>query len=229
MYVGRPHRDALSSAGTRGISGDGPGDAEVRQHGAAGRRLDEHVFRLYVAVDHARSGGGVERRGEIGRDPAGLLEIDASVAGQSLPQALALDLVHHVIEESVRGAGGVHGHDVRMAQASDGARFGEESTGDRRVRGQLGVDDLDRYWPVERGVGGPVDNSHPSATQLAIEPVLRTKRGLQRRERIGEGFHHGIRRLRKAGCKYTHRRSLAGNGCVPQGLEMFRVESKLTS
>ncbi len=150
-------------------------------------------------MDYARSGGGVERRGEIGRDPAGLFEIDAPVAGQALPQALALDLVHHVIEESVRGAGGVHGDDVRMAQASDGARFGEESAGDGRVRGQLGVDDLDRDGAVERRVGGAVDDSHAAAAQLAIEPVLRAEGGLQCRERIGEGVHHGIQPAPESG------------------------------
>ena len=54
--AGRAHRDALAGAGAAGLAGHRAGDAEVGQQRPSGRRLDQHVLRLHVAVHHARPG-----------------------------------------------------------------------------------------------------------------------------------------------------------------------------
>ena len=61
---------------------------------------------------------------------------------------------------------------------------------------QLGVDDLDGHPAVERGVGGEENHAHPAAPELALEPVLRPQRRLERGEEIEGGIAHVGNRLR---------------------------------
>ena len=107
-----------------------------------------------------------------------------------LSQALALHLVHDVVEEALRRAGRVHGDDAGVAEPRDGARFGEEAADDGRVSGELGVDDLDGHRAIERGVGRAEDDAHTAAPELALQPVLRRERCLESRERFDRRVAH---------------------------------------
>ena len=112
------------------------------------------------------------------------------LADQPLPEALARHFVHDVVEETVGRAGRVDGDDVGVAEPGDGARLGQEAADDRGVRGELGMDDLDRDSAVERGVGREKDDPHASASQLPLEPVLRLERALKCGEEIDGRFAH---------------------------------------
>ncbi len=136
--------------------------------------------------------GRVERLGQVGGDPGGLPGVEPPLARQPLSQAFAGDLVHHVIEQVARGAGGMDRHDVRMPQAGDGARLGEEPARDGRVGGQLGVDNLDRDGAIEGGIDGAEDDAHAPPPQLLAEPVLRAEGGLQGGKGISRGVRHGF-------------------------------------
>ena len=56
--------------------------------------------------------------------------------------------------------------------------------------GQLGMDHLDRHPAIERGIGGEKDHAHASAAQLALEPVLGAKGGLECGEEIDGRIAH---------------------------------------
>ena len=142
-------------------------------------------------MHHAGPAGGVERRGQVGHDPGDRGRIQPLLADEPLPEALALDLVHDVVEETVGVSGRVDRDDVGVAEPGDGARLGQEAAADRLVRGELGMDRLDGDPAVERGVGGEEDDAHPPATQLALEPILRFQYRLERGEEIEGRRRHG--------------------------------------
>ena len=86
-----------------------------------------------------------------------------------------------------------------MTKPGDGARLGQEAADDGGVRGELGMDDLDRDPAIERGVGREEDDPHPSPSQLALQPVLRLQRALEGREGIGRRVAHARNRSRGTG------------------------------
>jgi hypothetical protein len=101
--------------------------------------------------------------------------------------------------------------DVGVANAGEHARFGQEALGDRRVSGQLGVNDFDSDSAVERQVGGLKDHSHTPATKLPLKPVLRAERILKRAEEVEAGLAHDTSRWWQAG-HYTYGMRFRGKG-----------------
>jgi hypothetical protein len=64
-----------------------------------------------------------------------------------------------------------------MLQAGGETAFPMEPLG-IDLGGQLGRQHLDHYPPVERGLGRDEDPAHAAATELALDPIGRPKRGL---------------------------------------------------
>ena len=165
-------------------------DAEVGQQRAAGGLVEQDVLRLHVAVHHAGPARGVERRGQVAHDPGDRGRVQPLLPDEPLPEALALDLVHDVIEEAVGVSGGVDRDDVGVAEPGDGARLGQEAAADRLVLGELGMDRLDGDPAVERGVGCEEDDAHTPATQLPLEPILRFQYRLECGEQVEARRRH---------------------------------------
>ena len=117
---------------------------------------------------------------------------NATLAEEPLAQTLAGHFVHDVIEEAVGAAGGVDRDDVGVAHPRDRPGLGQKPAGDRLVRGELGVNDLDGYPAVERGIGGEKHHAHAPAAQLPLEPVL----GPERRLKCGEEVDGRIAHVR---------------------------------
>ena len=84
----------------------------------------------------------------------------------------------------------MHRDDVGVAQPGDGPGLGQEPPGDRLVRGELGMDDLDGDPAIEGGVGGEKNHAHATASQLPLEPVLRPERRLECGEEIDGRIAH---------------------------------------
>jgi hypothetical protein len=78
--------------------------------------VQQDVLRLDIAVDHPVLVGILERAGHVGRDAHRVLHAELRLAVELRPQRLAVDERHHIIEETVGGAGIEEGQDVRMLQ-----------------------------------------------------------------------------------------------------------------
>jgi hypothetical protein len=79
-------------------------DAEVCHHGvaAAGRGISqENVFRLDVPVHDAVAMGIVEGIGSFFRDPQRVSYGELALPLQPVAQRLALDVGHHIVEQSI--------------------------------------------------------------------------------------------------------------------------------
>ena len=125
--------------------------------------------------------GGVDGGRNVHRDPAGVLDRQLAVAIEPFPKGFARDAVHDVVKDFVRFAGGVHGDDVRVPDARDHPRLGEESLGYRGVDGEFGMDRLDRDIACEGDIASQEDDAHATASQFGSQFVLRSEGGLQAR------------------------------------------------
>ena len=174
-------------------------DTEVGQQRPPASRLEQDVLRLDVAMDQAGARRGVDGGGDVRRDPARVLRRELPLAIEPLPERLAGDPVHDEVEDVARLAGGVDGHDVRVSEPRDHARFGQEPLGDGAVDGEFGMDRLDRHVPGEGDVAGQEHHAHPAAAELRAQLVLGAEGGLQARGESGAWFGLGHPRAPREG------------------------------
>jgi hypothetical protein len=96
---------------------------------------------------------------------------------QHLGQRLPLHVLHGDEVDAVLGLAVVDDSDrVWVAQLRGEARLEEEAPLERRIllRGEVGVEDLERHHPVERRLHRLVDLAHPSGAEWGedAEPVV---------------------------------------------------------
>jgi hypothetical protein len=98
----------------------------------------------------------VERRRDGPRDLHGVFERKAMLSLEALPQRLAFDKRHHVVQQIVGAARVVHRHDVRMLQPARDLNLAQESLGPKAL-GQMRMQDLDGNRSVVPHVVRAVD------------------------------------------------------------------------
>ena len=113
-----------------------PRDPEVGQQRPrlVGCSVEENVFRLEVAMNHAGRTGGIESVGDIGGDSCRDGRLEAPVPGQALAQCFAREIVHHVVQLSGDLAGGMDRDDVGMTELRDGPGLGQKPSRHGSVR-----------------------------------------------------------------------------------------------
>ena len=126
----------------------------------------------------------VQRRRNGARDLHGLFERELMLAFEALPQRLALDERHHVIQQVVGLAGVVHRHDVRMLQATGDLDLAQESLGAEAL-GEMRVKHFERDRTVMADVLRAVHRRHAAATDFMRDVVAARERGPQ----LGEYVH----------------------------------------
>ncbi len=197
---GRADRDPLPSRRGRGNAAAGRArDPEIGEQCTAGGRVQQDILRLHVAMDEPGLVRGPKRCCDVGHDALHLVGRERTLAVEPLAEALAGYLVHHVVKDPAGGPGMVDCDDVGVANAGEHARFGEKALCDRRMSGELWVDDFHRDSAVEGQVGGLKDHAHTPATKLALKPVLRPERILERAEEVEDGLAHDTSRWWQAG------------------------------
>ena len=101
----------LGHPGAAGLAGR-QRDTEVGHQRAT--VVQQDVLRLDVAVDHPVAVGVVERAGDLGRDPDGIVDRELLLAAQPVAQRFAFHERHHIVRgrsrpRPSRGAGGCGG------------------------------------------------------------------------------------------------------------------------
>jgi len=134
---------------------------------------DEHVLRLDVPVEDARSVDGGERAGDLAAGVETEVLGDVPKLVQELPKRLPLDELHREVEGGLAidlGLAGVEGaHHVLVADATARLHLPLEAGAEPLPRDEVGVDDLER----DRAVGplGAVDRAHAAGAELRDRPV----------------------------------------------------------
>ena len=97
MYSGVPTMRPVSVSRSPARRAGRERDAEVGDHGLA--LVQQDVLRLDVAVDHALQVRVMERGGDLPDDADRLVDRELPLAGEPLPQRLARDEGHDVVEQ----------------------------------------------------------------------------------------------------------------------------------
>ena len=117
-------------------------------------------------------------------------------------EGLSLGVLHDVVEQPVRLAGGINGHDIGMRQSGQESGFPEKPLG-LGGRGEFRTENLDRHLAPEGGIVGQIDHTHPTRGDLADHVVLRFEGGSDPSEKVVHGLEcpvpRGIRQGRRLG------------------------------
>jgi len=157
-----------------------PGHAEVHDLDLV-RRRDEHVLRLEVAMDHARSMDRDQPPGDLASEVPGQLLRDAAQILEEGPERLAL----HELHDQHVPAAVAHGqvvavettHHVVVIDLPAELRLAEEALEEVRTLLEMLVHDLERdaragFEPVYALLDlGQVDGTHPPGPELAKHAV----------------------------------------------------------
>ena len=195
----------------RGV--DGLGDAEVGDLHLAGRG-DQDVARLDVAVHQAggvrdlqRAAGLLEHVQRVPqRQPAGALEHRV--------QRLAVDQLHHQVGGAALAvhvglAVVVDAGDARVVEHRGGARLGAEPLDELGVRGELGLEHLDRDAAAQPAVDGLPHLAHAAGGDQPLQPVAAGQRHTNARAH-GPSLQRGGDRRPARSARRARRRSRTG-------------------
>ena len=198
--------------GDLGIPGLPVGDQE-RLHQAEVEDLDHvvvglvqqhHVRRLEVAVNDAELVRLTQRPadllGDVENPPPG----KGLVVRQHLCQRLPLHVLHGDEVDAVLGLPVVDDGDrVRVAQLRGEAGLEEEAALERRIllRGEVGVEDLQRHHAVQRRLHRLVDLPHPARTERREDAEAVVQDAAD--QRIG-GAHDGWNRALGIALEHAH-------------------------
>ena len=111
---------------------------------------------------------------------------------QPLPESLALDVGHHVVDQAVGLVGIVERENVRVMKPGRGLDLVKEASGSHASR-DVRPEHLDRDLAVVLEIVGEEDLRHPALTQLALDPVA----GGDRSTEALDQFRHNRRPARE--------------------------------
>jgi hypothetical protein len=147
---------------------------------------DHDVVRLEVTMNHVVGVGvrdGLSDLLEDGQEPTAVSgQVGASF--EKFSQRLAFDELHGEERSAVgKRAKIMHGRDIRVLQLAGNAGLVGKPTSRARGGREPILENLDRDFPSEDGVGGAIDGSHAAAGDLLAEGVA--SGGYVRRRRGG--------------------------------------------
>src|SRR5262249_24461901 len=109
-------------------------DAEVGDHGAPGRRVEQDVVGLDVAMYHAHAMRVGQRIGNLTHDAARLVDPQRTAPAKTVADATAFDEPHHEIDDALALVDRVDGNDVRVTEPRRGLRFTQKSLANVRTK-----------------------------------------------------------------------------------------------
>ncbi|MBS1152727.1 MAG: hypothetical protein H6Q89_4425 [Myxococcaceae bacterium] len=184
-----------------------PRDSEVEQPRLfleVGRRRQQHVLGLEVAVDDALGVDRGEALGELGEDPQRAIDRHRAQAQPRL-ERLALDELHHQAGEVLVEAELDHPHHRRVVDRGEQPRLALEPLGHPRLEVEILAQHLHRHGATEGQLGGAVDQPHSAAAEQGVDPEAAVEDQRAGGER--GGADPGVGEARQARLVFGHSRS----------------------
>ena len=104
--------------------------------------------------------GSVESAGYLGEDRERSLGRELALALEDRLQVAPLDVAHRQVELAVPLARLVDRDDVWVVERRREPRLLQKAGSEAFVLGQLGRDQLQSHWALERQIGRPVNDAH---------------------------------------------------------------------
>jgi hypothetical protein len=143
------------------------GDPEVAEVDVRAR--DQHVRGLDVAVHEAGGVRGVEGAADLRDDRGRPARREPPLAAQERVEVRARDVAHDQVEVAVLLAGAVDRDHVRVVDRRGQPRLALEALAERRVRGAVGGDQLQRDRPAEAKLRRAVDDAHAAGAEQLLD------------------------------------------------------------
>jgi hypothetical protein len=156
-------------------TGDGDGQCDPEVCDNCVTRLEQQVLWLDVAMDHAALMCVAQSAGHFPRDPNGVANGEQLLAVEALPERLAFDERHDVIEETIDLTRREYGNDVRMNELRGDVDFAKKTVYPDDG-GNGGIEHFDRNIPARMALLSEEHLRHSSSTELALDRVLVSKR-----------------------------------------------------
>ena len=131
---------------------------------------EHHVVGLDVAVHNTLLMRVSQRIHHFANDLYCFVYRQLTVFCDAMPQGLAFDVGHHVVEETVRFTGVVQRQDVRVCEIGGYLNLSEESLG-TQCGGELGAQYLQRNLAVVLEILREIHGSHPTLADFPFNFV----------------------------------------------------------
>ena len=181
---GRAGQSAGAGEAALGRRAHRAGHAEVGHDGVA--FLEQDVLGLDVAMDHALPVCVVERIGHFARETKRPRRREAALAVEEVAERAVAHAGHDIIKEAAGIAGVVQRQQMGMLQPGHQPDLPQEPVG-AELRGEGGLQHLERDDPVVAEVAGPVDHRHPAVPDLPLDRIAGFESGLEVVEQIEHG------------------------------------------
>ena len=136
----------------------------------SGPLRDQDVARLDVAMDETALVRCVECVADLVDEPECTLRVEGALAGDQLPEVVALDVPHREVQLPVGVAGGVDRDDVRVIERGGNLRLAEEPVAEAIALCELRHEELEGNLAPEASVLGTVDRSHSPSPEQCLQP-----------------------------------------------------------
>ena len=160
-------------------------DAEVRDHRAIARGVEQDVVGLDVAMHHAVLMRVGERVADLPEDAPHLGRIECAAIVNALRQRVAVDERHHEEDEAVLLVDAVDRDDARVRELRRRLRLAKESRTDLGAERELGRQELDRDRALETAILRAIHDPHAAAADLPIELIRGIEHALDVRAQLG--------------------------------------------
>ena len=153
---------ARQAGGSQGV-----GDAEIHDFDGA-FAIDDDVFRLDIAVQHATAMGVIERLENLQRHRDGAFPRH----GHEIPQHRAVDELHHdaqcvaILQERIKLG------DVGVVELGLQLRLFAKAFEHAGAGGVFAAQSLDGYFAFEQQVHGAIDHTHSARAQFGGDAIL---------------------------------------------------------
>jgi hypothetical protein len=135
--------------------------------------VEQHVFRLDVAVDDALTMRVVQRGRDLAGDANRLVDRELPLSSEAIAERPALEIWHHAKEERARLARVEQRENVRVLEEGRRADLGQEP-GTSDHCGDLGAENLDRDGTAVSEVVNQIHGGHAATRrQSAVAPLPR--------------------------------------------------------
>ena len=123
-------------------------------------RLEQNVLRLDIPVHDPKPVRVAQGISDLACDPQGVVEVELFLTGQTLAQGFALDVGHHVVQQSSSLTGVDQHQNVGMSEPGGDLDLAEKALR-AKCGGELRFQDLDGDPATVFAIFGQINGRHP--------------------------------------------------------------------